>query len=145
VTQRSQAQAVDESERDDWEWRRRIRANPHSHRIYKWVVGVVGLLIIAGGVVLLPLPGPGWVIIFVGLAVWASEFEWARRLRNFAIEKVKAWGEWLQPKPWWVKGLVGLATLLLVLAIFYLMFLVSGVPSFFPDIVERPLQLVPGL
>ncbi len=145
MTQRSQAQAVDESERDDWEWRRRIRANPHSHRIYKWVVGVVGLLIIAGGVVLLPLPGPGWVIIFVGLAVWASEFEWARRLRNFAIEKVKAWGEWLQPKPWWVKGLVGLATLLLVLAIFYLMFLVSGVPSFFPDIVERPLQLVPGL
>jgi uncharacterized protein (TIGR02611 family) len=145
VTQRSQAQAVDESERDDWEWRRRIRANPHSHRIYKWVVGVVGLLIIAGGVVLLPLPGPGWVIIFVGLAVWASEFEWARRLRNFAIEKVKAWGEWLQPKAWWVKGLVGLATLLLVLAIFYLMFLVSGVPSFFPDIVERPLQLVPGL
>ncbi len=145
MTQRSQAQAVDESERDDWEWRRRIRANPHSHRIYKWVVGVVGLLIIAGGVVLLPLPGPGWVIIFVGLAVWASEFEWARRLRNFAVEKVKAWGEWLQPKPWWVKGLVGLATLLLVLAIFYLMFLVSGVPSFFPDIVERPLQLVPGL
>ena len=145
MTQRSQAQAVDESERDDWEWRRRIRANPHSHRIYKWVVGVVGLLIIAGGVVLLPLPGPGWLIIFVGLAVWASEFEWARRLRNFAIEKVKAWGEWLQPKPWWVKGLVGLATLLLVLAIFYLMFLVSGVPSFFPDIVERPLQLVPGL
>jgi len=142
-----QAEAVDdtEGETDDWEWRRKIRANPHSHRIYKWVVGVVGLLIIAGGVVLLPLPGPGWVIIFVGLAVWASEFEWASRLRNFAIEKIKAWGEWLQPKPWWVKGLVGLATLLLVLAVFYLMFLVSGVPSFFPDVVERPLQWVPGL
>ena len=26
-----------------------------------------------------------------------------------------------------------------------LMFLVSGVPSFFPDVVERPLQWVPGL
>ena len=142
-----QAEAVDDAEGEtgDWEWRRKIRANPHSHRIYKWVVGVVGLLIIAGGVVLLPLPGPGWVIIFVGLAVWASEFEWAMRLRNFAIDKVKAWGEWLQPKPWWVKGLVGLATLLLVLAVFYLMFLVSGVPSFFPDVVERPLQWVPGL
>ena len=142
-----QAEAVDDTDgaTDDWQWRRKIRANPHSHRIYKWVVGVVGFLIIAGGVVLLPLPGPGWVIIFLGLAVWASEFEWAMRLRNFAIDKVKAWGEWLQPKPWWVKVLVGLATLLLVLAVFYLMFLVSGVPSFFPDVVERPLQWVPGL
>lgn len=136
---------ADQGEQDDWEWRRRIRANPHSHRIYRWVVGVVGFLIVAGGVVLLPLPGPGWVIIFLGLAIWASEFEWARRLRNFAVDKVKAWGEWLEPKPWWVKGLVGLATLALVLAIFYLMFLVSGVPSFVPDVVERPLHMVPGL
>ena len=145
MSQPSQSHTVEDTERDDWEWRRRIRSNPHSHRIYKWVVGIVGLMVIAGGIVLLPLPGPGWVIIFVGLAVWASEFEWARRLRDFAVDKVKAWGEWLAPRPWWVKGLVGLATLTLVLAIFYLMFLVSGVPSFFPDLVEEPLHLVPGL
>ena len=25
-------------------------------------------------------PGPGWLVVFFGLAIWASEFEWAQRL-----------------------------------------------------------------
>jgi hypothetical protein len=29
---------------------------------------------------LLVLPGPGWAVIFAGLAVLAAEFVWARRL-----------------------------------------------------------------
>jgi uncharacterized protein (TIGR02611 family) len=130
---------------DDWAWRRRIRSNPASHRIYRIVVGVVGLLIVAGGLALVPLPGPGWVIVFVGLAVWASEFEWARRLLHFAREKLRAWSDWLKPRPWWVKGLVGLGTAVLVGAVFYLLFVVSGVPGFFPDRAQAWLVRVPGL
>ena len=83
---------------------------PPSHRVYRIVVGLVGLLIVVGGLALVPLPGPGWVIVFVGLAVWASEFEWAHRLLQFARHRLHLWGEWLKPKPWWVKGLVGLGT-----------------------------------
>jgi uncharacterized protein (TIGR02611 family) len=134
-----------EDVRDDWEWRRKLRANPHSHRIYKWVVGLVGLLIVVGGLALVPLPGPGWLIVFLGLAVWASEFEWASRLLDFAKDKVRAWGEWLKPKPLWVKGLVGLATAALVAAFFYALFLVSGVPTFIPDVVEDWITGLPGL
>jgi len=29
---------------------------------------------------MLPLPGPGWAVIFVGLAILSTEFHWARRL-----------------------------------------------------------------
>ena len=45
---------------------------------------VLGALIILIGVVLsLPLvPGPGVLLIFVGLTVLATEFEWARRWRD---------------------------------------------------------------
>jgi uncharacterized protein (TIGR02611 family) len=48
----------------------------------RFVVAVVGFTVIAIGIVLLPLPGPGWAIIFGGLAILATEFIWARRLRD---------------------------------------------------------------
>ena len=129
---------------DDWQWRRRIRANPHSHLIYRILVGLVGLAIVALGLILVPFPGPGWVIVFVGLAVWASEFEWAQRLLERARDTLKAWNELLKVQPWWVKGLVLLLTIAAVAAIFWLLFLISF-PTYFPDIVETWLRKVPGL
>ena len=139
------ADAADADGDGDWAWRRRIRSHPASHRVYRIVVGLVGLLIVVGGLALVPLPGPGWIIVFVGLAVLASEFEWAHRLLQFARHRLHAWSEWLKPRPWWVKGLVGLVTAVLVAALFYLLFRVSGVPGFVPDRAEGWLAMVPGL
>jgi uncharacterized protein (TIGR02611 family) len=132
-------------EDDDWAWRRRIRANPHSYRIYRYVVALVGLLIVAGGLALVPLPGPGWLIVIFGIIVWASEFVWAERLRDWVRDRLHEWNEWLKPRPWYVKGLVAVLTALLVAGFFYLLFLVSGVPTFLPDPVEHWVETVPGL
>jgi len=44
------------------------------------VVAVVGVTIVSVGVALLVLPGPAFIVIPIGLAVLAVEFEWARRL-----------------------------------------------------------------
>lgn len=44
-----------------------------------------GFTVLAVGVVLLPLPGPGWVVIFAALAILAREFTWARR----ALDRLK--------------------------------------------------------
>lgn len=49
------------------------------------VVLVIGLALVAGGVVLLVLPGPGLLVIIAGLAVLASEFAWA----GYLLEKAK--------------------------------------------------------
>ena len=130
---------------DDWEWRRRIRANPHSYRIYRWVVGIVGGVVAVGGLALVPLPGPGWLIVFVGIGILASEFEPAQRLRDWGKDRLKDWTDWLSPKPLWVKGLVGLATLALVLAFFWAVFTLSGVPGWLPDFAETRLVQLPGL
>lgn len=130
---------------DDWEWRRKIRANPHSHLIYRIVVGVVGLVIVVFGLILVPFPGPGWLIVFLGLAIWASEFEWAQHLLRLAKGTLQAWAVWLRPQPWWVKGLVLLLTAAAVAVIFWLFFLIGGVPPFFPDGIEEWLRNVPGL
>lgn len=55
-----------------------------------WQVGVftVGLAIVGAGVLLLPLPGPGWLVIFGGMAVWATEFVWAQLVLRWTKRKV---------------------------------------------------------
>ena len=44
----------------------------------------VGPVVVVIGLILIPLPGPGWLIVFVGLAIMAPEFEPAERLLNWA-------------------------------------------------------------
>ena len=51
----------------------------------KPIVLALGCIIIVVGIILLPLPGPGWAIIFVGFAVLATEFKQAERVRDFFI------------------------------------------------------------
>jgi tellurite resistance protein TerC len=50
------------------------------------VIGVVGITILLVGAALLVLPGPAFIVIPIGLAVLAVEFEWARRLLRRARE-----------------------------------------------------------
>jgi uncharacterized protein (TIGR02611 family) len=59
----------------------------------KIVVGVIGGTIVLFGIALLFLPGPGLVVIPIGLVVLASEFAWARYLLRHgkrAVKKTKA-------------------------------------------------------
>ncbi|MFI0789922.1 TIGR02611 family protein [Streptomyces lydicus] len=66
-----------------------------------WQVGVfvVGLAVVVGGVIMLPLPGPGWLVIFAGMAVWATEFVWAQLVLRWAKRKVtEATQKALDPK-----------------------------------------------
>ncbi|MFB7516649.1 TIGR02611 family protein [Streptomyces sp. NPDC056144] len=55
-----------------------------------WQVGVfiVGLAVVGAGVVMLPLPGPGWLVIFGGMAIWATEFVWAQLVLRWTKRKV---------------------------------------------------------
>ncbi len=96
-------------------------------------MGLIGGAIVVGGLALVPLPGPGWVIVFVGLAVLATEFTWAARLEQFARKQVSAWTKWLLAQPIYIRALVGLATFLLVVGFFWIVFLIIGVPGWIPE------------
>jgi uncharacterized protein (TIGR02611 family) len=55
----------------------------HTVRVGRIVVGSV--LMLLGAVLSLPLvPGPGLLLVVIGLGFLSHEFEWARRLRNWA-------------------------------------------------------------
>ncbi len=43
---------------------------------------VSGFTLLAVGVVMIVTPGPGWLVILLGLSLLAAEFIWARRLMD---------------------------------------------------------------
>ncbi|WP_082489862.1 PGPGW domain-containing protein [Frigoribacterium sp. Leaf172] len=78
--------------------RARLDAFPRLRWIYKLGVAVVGLLVVGLGLILVPLPGPGWLIVFVGVAVLGTEFPLAHRItlamRRLARRLHLRWRAW---------------------------------------------------
>ncbi|MFC6091525.1 TIGR02611 family protein [Saccharothrix sp. BKS2] len=91
-----------------------FRRNPALNLAYRIGVGVVGGLVLAGGVLMIPYPGPGWLVVFAGLAILATEFAWAGRVLRFAKRYYDAWVAWLKRQNVVVKALVLAATGLVV-------------------------------
>jgi uncharacterized protein (TIGR02611 family) len=50
-------------------------------------VSIAGLVLVALGLVMLVLPGPGVLLLLAGLAVLATEYVWAQRMLNYAKRK----------------------------------------------------------
>ncbi len=61
------------------------------------------MVVVAVGIALVPYPGPGWLIVFFGLAILATEFEWAHRLLKWAKARYEAFEAWFKRSPLWVK------------------------------------------
>jgi uncharacterized protein (TIGR02611 family) len=90
---------------------------------------VLGTLVLVAGIIMIPYPGPGWAVVFVGLAILASEFAWAKRVLHYAKGKYDAWTAWLGRQNLFVKLLVLALTGAIVLATLWLLnalWLVAG-------------------
>jgi uncharacterized protein (TIGR02611 family) len=97
--------------------RRRIRSNHVGLVVWRGGIIVAATVVILIGIVLLPLPGPGWLIIFAGLGILATEFEWAARLLRFVRDQVSRWTRWIADQGGWVKVTLGVAGLLIIAAL----------------------------
>jgi uncharacterized protein (TIGR02611 family) len=63
------------------------------HPLFRIAWGVAGFVVLVAGVIMLVTPGPAFVLIPVGLAMLALEFEWAERALETALiqaEKARA-------------------------------------------------------
>ncbi len=91
------------------------------HRSRKIILGVVGGVVLALGIVMIPYPGPGWVVVFIGLAILAQEFPWAQRVLDIAKGKYDQWQAWLSRQPAWVKSIFWLMTATIVIVTIWLL------------------------
>ena len=113
-------------------WRRRLAARRSVNHSYRVCVGVVGGLIVALGLVTIPLPGPGWLTVIAGLFVLASEFTWAERLLEFTKKHVKRWTDWVTSQPVWVRLVIAAATAAFVYGVLVVTLHLTGVPDWVP-------------
>lgn len=61
-------------------------------------VAVVGGAITAAGVALLFIPGPGLLVLLLGLAILATEFDWARQVRQWVGREARSITQRLKTK-----------------------------------------------
>jgi uncharacterized protein (TIGR02611 family) len=99
--------------------RARVRSVPGGALAWRIGITVIGVAVIIVGIVLLPLPGPGWVIIFAGMGLLATEYEWASRLLRTARRMLAEWTRWATKQGRWVQAGVGLLGLLILGAAIY--------------------------
>jgi uncharacterized protein (TIGR02611 family) len=52
---------------------------------------VIGFGLLSAGIVMLAVPGPGWLTIAAGLAILADEFPWARRALDAIKRPAAGW------------------------------------------------------
>lgn len=90
-------------------------------RSKKTAVGVIGGLVLALGLIAIPYPGPGWLIVFAGLGILSTEFEWAQRVLASARQRYDAWQAWLASRPLSVRILVWTMTTIVVIVTIYLL------------------------
>ena len=71
-----------------------IHRHPRLRAPYRLLVALAGLTVIVIGLILVPLPGPGWLIVFVGVATLGTEFPAAHRLTRVVrrlAHRVRLW------------------------------------------------------
>jgi uncharacterized protein (TIGR02611 family) len=111
-------------------------------RIYRVLIAALGVLLVLLGAATGPLPGPGGIpLVLLGLAVWASEFEWAQRLMGWfkrLLHRFRGWSRSKQVLAW----LIFFACLA---AIGYADLLILGIPVWVPQTLADWLGRLPGV
>lgn len=131
---------------DRWAWRRRIKSDPTMRKVYRGVVGFVGVLLMVVAAGIGWLPGPAGIPLFLlGLAILASEFDWAHRLLHRAKVEARRLEERARRQPRWVKWLGGVGTVAGVALVAWGYLALLGVPGWFPDAVANALLQVPAV
>lgn len=96
----------------------RVRERKEAHklrgRVYRISFAVIGTALILIGLVLVPLPGPGWLIVAIGVGMLALEFDRAERMLERILEKLETVADVATDAPLWQKvigaSLTALAT-----------------------------------
>jgi uncharacterized protein (TIGR02611 family) len=102
-------------------WRDSLRDRPVADFAYRILVAVTGLAVLAGGIVAIPYPGPGWAIVFLGLAILATEFAWAHHVLKYAKTRYDATMAWFRRQHITVRALGAVFTAAVVVATLWLL------------------------
>jgi uncharacterized protein (TIGR02611 family) len=96
-----------------------LHRHPATGLATKLIVTGIGLLVLGAGLVMMVTPGPGIVGIVIGLAILATEWDWADDLLHRAREKLdeaRAAAARVDPKVKRRRILIALVSMLVIVA-----------------------------
>jgi uncharacterized protein (TIGR02611 family) len=85
----------------------RIRSTRAGRWSLKMVIAVFGGALVVLGLILVPAPGPGWLIVIAGLSVLAIEYAWAKHVLEFVRDKVRVWTHWVGARSLMFRAVLG--------------------------------------
>lgn len=85
------------------------------------MIGTAGGVVLVAGIIMIPYPGPGWLVVFAGLGILSTEFEWASRVLHFAKAKYDAWEQWLKKQRPAVRAMFWVLTAFVVVITIWLL------------------------
>ncbi len=83
-----------------------LRDRPVANVVYRLAVAVVGLAVLAAGILAIPYPGPGAAMVILGLGILATEFSWARRWLKRVKVRYDAVTAWVARQHIFIRGLI---------------------------------------
>src|SRR3982750_3075201 len=91
-----------------------------SSRLRRLFIAVTGTIVLIFGIIAIPYPGPGWLIVFAGLGILSTEFDWAKRLLVYLRAKYDAWNGWIKRQSKFVQSITFILTVLVVVLTIWL-------------------------
>ena len=82
------------------------------NNLVRTLILLLGWAVVLLGIILMPYPGPGTLIVLGSLAILAREFKWAHDLLQWAKEFFHNWGTWFVKQPLIIKAFFGILTFL---------------------------------
>ena len=121
-----------------------IARRPVLEQLYQLLLAATGFATVAVGLVLVPLPGPGWVVVFGGLSLLSARFTWARRARERLLLLLQRAAHWYGRLPRLGQAVLTLAGGLGGLAGGWACVAVLGLPGWLPQGWLTTARSVPG-
>lgn len=103
--------------RFEYRWEERKKTTRYGFLIHPVTIAV-GVLVLGVGLVTIPLPGQGWLTVFIGIGILSLEVEWARHLLSWGVRVYDDFFAWFQRQSRAVRWTLILVTVLVVWATF---------------------------
>jgi uncharacterized protein (TIGR02611 family) len=90
-------------------------------KVRRFATGLGGGVVLVVGIIAIPYPGPGWLIVFAGLTILSREFPWAANALKFTRKKYDDWNHWVRRQHWYIRTAMFVLTAVVVVATLWLL------------------------
>jgi uncharacterized protein (TIGR02611 family) len=72
------------------------------HILFRLARMTLGFLVLILGIIAIPAPGPGWLIVALGLGILAQDFVWAERALHIVRKRLPQTDDGKIPRSTWI-------------------------------------------